>query len=107
MSKKNLHINSRKHIEKQKETARNTNELVDYLINLVESHTERFSFEWAIGGEYATMEIYDKENEIAYKIKIEPITPVLIDGVTSCCGYDFGVDMDKVHFCPICGKKLD
>ena len=30
----------------------------------------------------------------------------LIDGVTSCCGYDFGTDMDKAKFCPICGKKL-
>ncbi len=30
----------------------------------------------------------------------------LIDGVTSCCGYDFGIDMDKAKFCPICGKKL-
>ncbi|EPD59120.1 hypothetical protein HMPREF1215_00727 [Coprococcus sp. HPP0074] len=30
----------------------------------------------------------------------------LIDGVTECCGYDFGTDMDKARFCPICGKKI-
>ena len=30
----------------------------------------------------------------------------LIDGVATCCGYDFGIDMYKVKFCPICGKKL-
>lgn len=30
----------------------------------------------------------------------------LIDGVTSCCGYDFGVDIEKANYCPICGKKL-
>lgn len=30
----------------------------------------------------------------------------LIDGVTSCCGYDFGTDMDKAKFCPVCGKKI-
>ncbi|OLA94853.1 MAG: hypothetical protein BHW64_01775 [Candidatus Melainabacteria bacterium LEY3_CP_29_8] len=30
----------------------------------------------------------------------------LIDGISSCCGYDFGMDMDKAKFCPICGKKL-
>lgn len=30
----------------------------------------------------------------------------LIDGVTACCGYDFGTDMDNARFCPICGKKL-
>lgn len=29
-----------------------------------------------------------------------------IDGVTECCGYDFGTDMDKARFCPVCGKKL-
>lgn len=29
----------------------------------------------------------------------------LIDGVTSCCGYDFGVDIEKANYCPICGKK--
>ncbi len=30
----------------------------------------------------------------------------LVDGVTSCCGYDFGTDMDKVKFCPICGTEI-
>lgn len=30
----------------------------------------------------------------------------LIDGVTRCCGYDFGTDMDKAKFCPICGERL-
>lgn len=30
----------------------------------------------------------------------------LIDGVASCCGYDFGIDTDKAKFCPICGKRL-
>lgn len=30
----------------------------------------------------------------------------LIDGVTECCGYDFGWDTEFANFCPICGKKL-
>lgn len=30
----------------------------------------------------------------------------LIDGVTACCGYDFGTDMNKARYCPICGKEL-
>ena len=30
----------------------------------------------------------------------------MIDGVTLCCGYDFGLDQDKASYCPICGKKL-
>ena len=30
------------------------------------------------------------------------------DGVTTCCGYDFGVDGfdKKIKYCPICGKKI-
>lgn len=30
----------------------------------------------------------------------------LIDGITECCGYDFGTDAENANFCPICGKKL-
>ena len=30
----------------------------------------------------------------------------LCDGVTTCCGYDFGTDADKAKYCPICGNKL-
>lgn len=30
----------------------------------------------------------------------------LVDGVTSCCGYDFGIDMNKAKFCPTCGTEL-
>ena len=30
----------------------------------------------------------------------------MIDGVTTCCGYDFGTDEKKIRFCPICGKKI-
>ena len=32
-----------------------------------------FSFEWLVGGEHATMEIFDKEKKIGYAVKIEPI----------------------------------
>ena len=60
-------------IEKQKQTARNTNELLNYLIGIIEQNDEKFSFEWAVGGEKAVMEIYDKEKDIGYAVKIEPI----------------------------------
>lgn len=30
----------------------------------------------------------------------------LCDGVTTCCGYDFGIDASKAKYCPICGSKL-
>lgn len=32
----------------------------------------------------------------------------LLDGVTMCCGYDFGLDgfIESVKYCPICGRAL-
>lgn len=30
----------------------------------------------------------------------------IVDGVTTCCGYDFGTDADVAKFCPICGKRI-
>ena len=60
-------------IKKQKQTARNTNELLDYLRRIIEQNDKRFSFEWLVGGEKAVMEIYDKEKDIGYAVKIEPI----------------------------------
>ena len=62
-----------KSIEEQKQVARNTNELLDHLRRIIEQNDERFSFEWLVGGEHATMEIFDKEKEIGYAVKIEPI----------------------------------
>ena len=62
-----------KSIEEQKQAARNTNELLDHLIKIIEQNDARFSFEFALGGEHATMEIFDKEKEIGYAVKIEQI----------------------------------
>mgnify|MGYP003475206185 FL=1 len=62
-----------KSIEEQKQAARNTNELLDHLVKIIEQNDARFSFEFASGGERATMEIFDKEKKIGYAIKIEPI----------------------------------
>lgn len=62
-----------KSIEEQKQTARNTNELLDHLRRIIEQNDKRFSFEWLVGGERATMEIFDKEKKIGYAVKIEPI----------------------------------
>ena len=64
---------SKKSIEAQKQTARNTNELADHLIHLLEQDVERFSFEFCVGGEHSVMEIYDKEKDIGYAVHIEPI----------------------------------
>lgn len=62
-----------KSIEEQKQAARNTNELLDHLVRIIEQNDERFSFELATGGEYVVMEIFDKEKKIGYAVKIEPI----------------------------------
>lgn len=62
-----------KSIEEQKQAARNTNELLDHLIKIIEQNDVRFSFEFASGGEKAVMEIFDKEKKIGYAVKIEPI----------------------------------
>ena len=62
-----------KSIEEQKQAARNTNELLDHLMRIIEQNDERFSFEWLVGGKHATMEIFDKEKKIGYAVKIEPI----------------------------------
>lgn len=57
-------------IQEKIETAKNTNELLDHLIKIVEENSERFSFEWATVGK---MEIFDKEKGIGYVVKLEPI----------------------------------
>ena len=62
-----------KTIEEKRQAARNTNELADHLRRIIEQNNDRYSFEWLVGGEHATMEIFDKEKEIGYAIKIEPI----------------------------------
>ena len=49
------------------------NELLDHLIKIIETNDDRFSFEWASGGEKITMEIFDKLKEIGYVAKIERI----------------------------------
>ena len=30
----------------------------------------------------------------------------LVDGVTSCCGFDFGIETESANYCPVCGKNL-
>lgn len=35
----------------------------------------------------------------------EEYEPDMIDGVTTCCGYDFGTDVKRGKYCPICGKR--
>lgn len=37
-------------------------------------------------------------------------TSKIVDGITECCGYDFGADgfsTEIARYCPMCGRKLD
>lgn len=48
----------------------------------------------------------NKETKDYEKVKD---TTRMIDGVTECCGYDFGIDgylNKQIKFCPICGKEI-
>lgn len=36
----------------------------------------------------------------------EEYEPDMIDGVITCCGYDFGTDVKRGKYCPICGKRI-
>ena len=71
--KEKINIMGHNSIEEQKQASKNTNELLNYLIEIIEQNNKRFSFEWAVGGEHATMEIFDNEKEIGYVVNIEPI----------------------------------
>lgn len=61
-------------IEERKQEARDLEELQDHITNLLETDDKRFSFEWAaLNPQRINMEIYDKEKEIGYIVKIEKI----------------------------------
>lgn len=48
----------------------------------------------------------EKLEEIFRRQENEEYEPDMIDGVTTCCGYDFGTDVKRGKYCPICGKRL-
>lgn len=61
-------------IRQSKENKNDMEVLSDHLIEIVARHDERFSFECGVcHPEQAKIEIFDKEKEIGYIVKIEPI----------------------------------
>ena len=48
----------------------------------------------------------EKLEEIFRRQENEEYEPDMIDGITTCCGYDFGTDAKRWKYCPICGKRL-
>lgn len=61
-------------IERSKQETRDYEEIGDYFSEIVENNSDRYSFEWGISTSVnAKMEIYDKEKEVGYIVKIEKI----------------------------------
>lgn len=61
-------------IERSKQEARDYEEIGDYFSEIVENNSDRYSFEFGIStSANAKMEIYDKEKEVGYIVKIEKI----------------------------------
>ena len=63
---------SRKSILEAKQKAKETNELLEYLTDLIEKNDKRYSFVFGAGGaEKATMETFDNKNQAGYVLKLE------------------------------------
>lgn len=61
-------------IERSKQEARDYEEIGDSFSEIVENNSDRFSFEWGIStSANVKMEVYDKEKEVGYIVKIEKI----------------------------------
>ena len=61
-------------IERRKQEARDYEEIGDYFSEIVENNSDRYSFEWGVAtSANAKMEVYDKEKEVGYIVKIEKI----------------------------------
>lgn len=75
---------------------------------------------WNLGGSQTEMYMYGEADFEANKAMQEPLEKLyqyeksenitkMEDGITVCCGYDFGTDSfgrRKINYCPICGKKI-
>lgn len=48
----------------------------------------------------------EKELKDVFSLDTTDQKSKLIDGITTCCGFDFGLDEKKANFCPVCGKFL-
>lgn len=61
-------------IERSKQEARDYEEIGDYFSEIVENNSDRYSFEWGTStSANVKMEVYDKEKEVGYIVKIEKI----------------------------------
>ena len=81
--------------------------------------------EWNLDGTQTQMYMYGEADFESNKAMQEPLeklyqyetyenvecTTKMEDGVTICCGYDFGLDAFnrkiKLNYCPIYGKRLE
>ena len=50
-----------------------------------------------------------KEDHMKNKSRESGNKTRIIDGITECCGYDFGIEgyfNKQIRYCPICGKEI-
>ena len=63
---------NRKSILEAEQKTKETNELLEYLTDLIEKNDKRYSFVFGAGGAgKATMEIFDNKNQVGYVLKLE------------------------------------
>ena len=61
-------------IERNKQEARDYEEIGDYFFEIVENNSDRYSFEWGTStSANAKMGVYDKAKEVGYIVKIEKV----------------------------------
>lgn len=86
--------------------------LKNEIVDMAKKFEEKYPFEttWVDGELDYISEIgkFAKEGlkELFSRKEYEECEPDMIDGVTTCCGYDFGTDQNKARYCPVCGKAL-
>ena len=83
-------------VNPQKEECERHNEVVDMAIKALEE-VQQYR---AIGTPEECRAAVEADNE----------TTRIIDGITECCGYDFGTDAFQVElskYCPVCGRKIE
>ena len=64
-------------------------------------HISSFGEEYTLADLKKVYEILDNESDSSESTE-------MTDGITQCCGYDFGTECfdKKIKFCPCCGRKI-
>lgn len=68
-------------------------------------HISSYGEEYTLG---ELQKVYEILNGEADQGSGEPETTKMVDGITECCGYDFGTDQfdADIKYCPVCGRRI-